>query len=60
MIEMNFCEAYCSAAMGGIDSTSCMSVCVCMCPNFMHVLSSSLIVSLTCAHLCLRVEMEGC
>lgn len=56
MIEMNFCEAYCSAAM--IDSTSCMSVCVCMCPNFIHALS--LIVSLTCAHLCLRVEMEGC
>lgn len=36
-----------------------MYVSVCMCVNYMHALSSSLIVSLTCAHLCLREEEGG-
>lgn len=61
-MEMNVSEAHCLAAMGGVGDSSCMSVCVvCVCvrANFMHALSSSLIVSLTCAHLCLSEETGG-
>lgn len=64
MMEMNVSEAHCSAAMGGVCDSSCMSLCVvcmsvCVSSNYMHTLSSSLIVNLTCAHLCLREGGEG-
>lgn len=58
MTEMNVREAHCSAATGGISNTSffCLSlflpVCLSLSANFMLDLSSRLIVSLMCAHLC--------
>lgn len=56
-MEMNVSETHCLAAMGGVGDSSCMPVCVyivcvCVCTNYVHALNSSLIVSLTCAHLC--------